>query len=81
MARYKFEQFKVEIENPTITIDPTQIKVNAVANTIDLVLTLETADAKLYGVSVEGIPVSNLNYEGESNLMDRALQGLEKYKV
>lgn len=81
MATYKFEQFNVEIENPTITIDPTQIKVDAVNNTISLSLTLETADAKLYGVEISEILVENLNYEGESNLMERALQGLEKYKV
>ena len=79
--KYKFEQFNVEIENPTITVDPTRIKVDAVNNTISLSLTLETANAKLYGVELEGIPVSNLNYEGETNLIERALQGLEQYKV
>ena len=81
MAKYKFEQFNVEIENPTITIDPTQIKVDAVNNTISLSLTLGTANAKIYGVEVEGVPVSNLNYEGEANLMERALEGLKKYEV
>ena len=81
MAKYKFEQFNVEIENPTITIDPTQIKVDAVNNTISLSLILETAEAKLYGVEISEILVENLNYEGESNLMERALQGLEKYRV
>lgn len=81
MATYRFEEFNIEIVDPTITIDPTQIKVDAVNNTISLSLTLETAEAKLYGVEVEGVPVSNLNYEGEANLMERALQGLEKYKV
>ena len=81
MMKYKFEQFNVEIENPTITVDPTRIKVDAVNNTISLSLTLETANAKLYGVELEGIPVSNLNYEGETNLIERALQGLEQYKV
>lgn len=81
MAKYKFEQFNVEIENPTITIDPTQIKVDAVNNTISLSLILETTEAKVYGVEVLDIPVDNLNYEGEANLMGRALQGLEKYKV
>ncbi|QCZ35047.1 hypothetical protein D8Z79_025970 (plasmid) [Escherichia fergusonii] len=81
MAKYKFEQFNVEIENPTITIDPTQIKVDAVNNTISLSLILETTEAKVYGVEVLDISVENLNYEGEENLMERALQGLEKYKV
>ena len=79
--KYKFPQFNVEIENPTITVDPTRIKVDAVNNTISLSLTLETANAKLYGVELEGIPVSNLNYEGETNLIERALQGLEQYRV
>lgn len=81
MAKYKFPQFNVEIENPTITIDPTQIKVDALNNTISLLLSLETANAKVYGVEIDNIPVSNLNYEGEINLMERALQGIEKYKV
>ena len=81
MATYKFEEFNIEIVDPTITIDPTQIKVDAVNNTISLSLILETAEAKLYGVEISEILVENLNYEGESNLMERALQGLEKYKV
>ena len=79
--KYKFPQFNVEIENPTITVDPTRIKVDAVNSTISLSLTLETVNAKLYGVELDGIPVSNLNYEGETNLIERALQGLEQYKV
>ena len=79
--KYKFEQFNIEIENPKVTVDPTQIKVDAVNNTISLSLTLETANAKLYGVEVEDVPVSNLNYEGEANLMERALEGLSKYEV
>ena len=81
MATYKFEQFNVEIVDPTITIDPTQIKVDVVNNTISLSLTLETANAKLYGVEVKGVPVENLNYEGHENLMKRAMEGLSKYEV
>ena len=81
METNKFEQFNVEIVDPTITIDPTQIKVDVVNNTISLSLTLETANAKLYGVEVKGVPVENLNYEGHENLMKRAMEGLSKYEV
>ena len=79
--KYKFEQFNTEIIDPTVTIDPTRIQVDAANSTITLSVTLETANAKIYGVVLTGIPVKNLNYEGEENLMERALQGLEKYKV
>ena len=79
--KYKFPQFNVEIENPTITVDPTRIRVDAVNNTITLEVTLETVNAKIYGVVLTDIPVDNLNYEGETNLLERVLQGLEQYKV
>lgn len=79
--KYKFEQFNTEIENPTVTINPAQIKVNAVNSTITLSVTLETANAKVYGVELTDIPVSNLNYEGHENLMERAMEGLSKYEV
>ena len=79
--KYKFEQFNTEIIDPTVTIDPTRIQVDAANSTITLSVTLETANAKIYGVVLTGIPVENLNYEGEANLMERALQGLSKYEV
>jgi len=49
MATYKFEQFNVEITNPTITVHPTDIKVDAINNAISLSVTLEVDDAK-FGV-------------------------------
>lgn len=79
--KYKFPQFNTEIENPTVTIDPTRIQVDAVNSTITLSVTLETANAKLYGVELTDIPVTNLNYEGHENLMERAMEGLSKYEV
>ena len=33
------------------------------------------------GDMTQFIPVDNLNYEGEANLMDRALDGLKKYEI
>ena len=61
--KYKFPQFNTEIENPTVTINPTRIQVDAVNSTITLSVTLETANAKVYGVEIADIPVTNLNYE------------------
>ena len=81
MATYKFEQFNVEIKDPSITIDLNAIQVHAERSTISLVVTLETANAIIYGVELKEIPVSNLNYEGAENLMDRAMEGLQKHIV
>jgi hypothetical protein len=81
MVTYKFEQFNTEIINPTITVDVNAIQVHAERGTISLVVTLETSNSKIYGVELKDIPVSNLSYEGLENLMTRALEGLEKYKL
>lgn len=81
MATYKFEQFNTEIKDPSITIDLNAIQVHATRDTISLVVTLETANSIIYGVELKEIPVSNLNYEGTENLMQRALEGLQKHIV
>ncbi len=81
MATYNFPQFNTEIVNPTITVDANSISVHALRNEISLSVTLETENAKLYGVELRNIPVTNLNYEGEANLMTRALEGLSQYIV
>ena len=81
MATYKFPQFNIEIANPTITVDANSIIVHALRTEISLSVTLETANAKLYGVELENIQVDNLNYEGEANLLDCAMNGLKKYEI
>jgi len=81
MATYNFPQFNTEIVSPTITVDANSISVHALRNEISLSVTLETENAKLYGVKLRNIPVTNLNYEGEANLMTRALEGLSQYIV
>jgi len=48
---------------------------------ISLSVTLETDNSKLYGVELSDIPADNLNYEGESNLMSKAMEALEQYEV
>ena len=81
MATYKFPQFNSELVEPTITVDSDSIIVHALRNEISLSVTLETENAKLYGVQLSDIPVENLNYEGEGNLMLRALDGLKQYEI
>jgi hypothetical protein len=81
MATYKFPQFNTQIVNPTIEVDSDSIIVHALRNEISLFVSLSTTDSMLYGVEVENIPVQNLNYEGEANLMERALEGLSQYIV
>jgi hypothetical protein len=78
---YKFPQFNTEIANPTITVDANSIIVHALRTEISLNVTLETTNAKLYGVELENIPVNNLNYEGEENLLEYAMNGLKKYEI
>ncbi len=81
MATYKFPQFNTEIVNPTVTVSDADIKVNAPDMSISLLVTLETTDSKLYGVELIDIPADNLCYEGEANLMSKAMEGLQQYEV
>ena len=81
MPIYNIPQFNAEITNPTITINEDSIVIHASRNEISLSVTLETQDSKLYGLILKDIPVSNLNYEGSSNLMTRAIEGLSQYEV
>ena len=55
MATYKFEQFKVEIVNPTITIDLNTIQDKAIDKllSIDIVL---TTDSATFGVNANDMP-------------------------
>jgi hypothetical protein len=53
--KYKFPQFKVEIENPTITIDLDTIGDKAISKTlsVDILLTTESAS---FGVRAGDMP-------------------------
>lgn len=55
MAIYKFEQFKVEIVNPTITINLNTIQDKAVDKllSVDILLTTDTAT---FGVTANDMP-------------------------
>jgi hypothetical protein len=80
MAKYKFEQFNIEIDNPTISANKDSIRLQVNKNTISVDVTLQTDGAK-FGVHLTDIKVNNLNYEGYENLMNRVLNRLNDYQV
>ena len=80
MATYRFEQFNLDIVNPTVTADEDTIKLKVSQNTISVDITLETPTAKL-GVNLEDITVQNLNYEGYENLMLRVNERLVDFQI
>ena len=80
MPKYKFEQFKIEIDNPTISANKDSIHLQVNKNTISVDVTMEVNGAK-FGVHLTDIKVSNLNYEGYDNLMDKVLNRLKDFEV
>jgi hypothetical protein len=55
MATYKFEQFKVEIVNPTITIDLNTIQDKAIDKLLSIDILL-TTDSATFGVNANYMP-------------------------
>ena len=53
---YKFEQFKTEITDPIVIVDMTNIADNTIESTLTIGVTLQTQNAKMYGVSLDKIP-------------------------
>jgi hypothetical protein len=42
----------------------------------------QSDDAKFgFDYLLEKIPAQNLNYEGEANLMERVIEGMQKFKI
>lgn len=80
MATYKFEQFKVEIINPTISADEDTIQMQVSKNTISVDVLLETSSSK-FGILLEDIQVGNLSYEGYDNLIIRVIERLKDFKI
>lgn len=79
--KYKFPQFNAEIVNPTITADPDTISIQPSKNTIGVYIELSTENAKLYGVHLENIPVTNMSYQGYPNLIKRVTSRLQDFEV
>jgi hypothetical protein len=80
MAKYKFEQFKIEIDNPAISANKDSIHLQVNKNTISVDVTMEVNGAK-FGVHLTDIKVTNLNYEGYDNLMEKVLTRLKDFEV
>jgi len=55
MATYKFEQFKIEIVNPTITIDLNTIQDKAIDKLLNVDILL-TTDSATFGVNANDMP-------------------------
>jgi hypothetical protein len=53
--KYKFPQFKVEIENPTISVDLDTIGDKAISKLLSVSVTLAT-DSATFGVTAEDMP-------------------------
>lgn len=80
MATYKFEQFKVKIDNPKVSANEDTIQLQVSKNTISVDVLLETDTAK-FGVLLEDIQVVNFNYENYDNLMLRVVDRLKDFEV
>ena len=80
MATYKFEQFKVEITNPSVSANEDTIQIQVSKSTIAVDVLLETKDAK-FGLLLDDIQVENLNYEGYENLIVRVNERLKDFEV
>ena len=80
MAKYKFEQFNVEIENPTISANEDTIQLQVSKNTISVNIILETPTTR-FGILLDNIIVQNLNYDGYENLMIRVNEKLKDFEI
>tara|TARA_R110000822_G_scaffold26529_2_gene79799 strand:- start:2744 stop:2971 length:228 start_codon:yes stop_codon:yes gene_type:complete len=49
--KYKFDEFKTEIDNPTVAVSSVTDNMN---NTCNVGITLTTPDVKMYGVTFDG---------------------------
>ena len=79
MATYKFEEFNVEIIDPTVTVNPIVKEINPVLMTITVDVTLTTVSTT-FGIELKDVKVLNLNYDSDS-LTDRVLERLKDFEV
>ena len=75
---YKFDQFKIEITNPTLTINE-GIVIHQSQMTIDVNIILEV-DGMKFGLHLEDVKVDNLNYSDES-LYEKVIIRLNDFKI
>lgn len=80
MATYRFQQFNLDIVNPTVTANEDTIQLQVSKNTISVDVILQTDTAK-FGVLLDNIVVQNMSYEGYENLMLRVNERLQDFIV
>lgn len=78
MITYKFPQFKVEIVNPTVTVDMRTLRDNAVDNLLTADVLLETDSAK-FGVTLENMPYVD-NWYNE-DVLPMCMEKLKEYEL
>lgn len=78
MITYKFPQFKVEIVNPTVTVDMRTLRDNAVDNLLSADILLETDSAK-FGVTLENMPYID-NWYNE-DVLPMCMEKLKEYEL
>jgi len=78
MIQYKFPQFKVEIVNPTVTVDMTNITDNTVQKELTVNVLLETDTAK-FGVSLDAVKYENAWYDAD--VYDLVINRLKDFQV
>ena len=76
--KYKFPQFKVQIENPTITIDLDTIGDKAISKLLSVSVTLAT-DSATFGVTAEDMPYSD-TWE-DSDVDPMVMQWLKQFEA
>jgi hypothetical protein len=78
MIQYKFPQFKVEIVNPTVTVDMTQITDNTVQKELTVNVLLETDTAK-FGVSLDEVKYEEVWYD--EDVLPLVLERLKDFEA
>jgi len=77
--KYQFEQFKTEIVEPTIEINPIVKEINPIVMTISVDVIMTDQSGSTFGISLENVLVQNLTYTSET-LTQRVLEHLEQFK-
>lgn len=77
---YRFSQFNLDIVNPVVDANEDSISIQPTSNTIAVDITL-TTDSATFGIRLEQIQVTNLNYEGKENLLLRVNERLNDFAI
>lgn len=87
MAKYKFENWNIEIIDPIVTCskldkegNPIVEKIDAAAMTIDINILMTTATGTKFGYYLDAIKVEDLTYKA-ADIMPRIMARLADFEV